>query len=100
MLASGGSRSSRCLTLSPDGSYEYHGEGSISASTAGADGASSASTSDAGHWSATGRTITARSNSGTVNTYPMVLRNHPQTGDPMICLDGDCYVTQFQRAPW
>ena len=31
---------------------------------------------------------------------PLILRTHPKTGDPMIIVDGDAYVTATQRPPW
>ena len=32
--------------------------------------------------------------------FPIELRNHPKTGDAMIVVGGDAYVTATQRPPW
>ncbi|CAN5568206.1 hypothetical protein BH18ACI3_BH18ACI3_19430 [soil metagenome] len=32
--------------------------------------------------------------------HPIEFRNHPKTGDPMIVVDGDAYVTAYQKRPW
>jgi hypothetical protein len=99
----GGSQSEKCFELRADGSYSYHSESSISAySNGNADlwGGTSSSSNDQGRWTATASSLTAQSSSGATVTYPIQLRNHPKTRDPMICLDGACYVTQWQKAPW
>lgn len=100
----GGSQSSRCFVLGADGTYQYHSESSMSAysgpNSSGMWGGTSSSSDDAGRWSVAGGTLTAQSRSGAVNRYPLQLRNHPKTRDPMICLDGDCYVTQYQKPSW
>lgn len=89
-------RSDRCFTLYQNGTYEYSGETSSSGSA----GSSVGSTYDTGRWTATATTLTAYSNSSGKIVYPIQLRNHPKTGDPMIVVDGDAYVTQTQRRPW
>ncbi|HSW13680.1 MAG TPA: hypothetical protein VLI06_12620 [Solimonas sp.] len=99
-VSGGGSQTSRCFQLGPDGRYSYQSEGSMSAYAPGAWGGTSSSSSDSGRWSATANSITANSDNGGSTSYPMELRNHPKTRDPMICLDGDCYVTQRQKASW
>lgn len=99
-VSGGGSQSSRCFELDAAGRYRYESESSVSAYTPGAWGGTSGSSSDSGRWSVSGATLTATSDSGTVSRYPLEKRNHPKTGDPMLCLDGDCYVTQVQKAPW
>ena len=55
---------------------------------------------DAGRWTASKESITAISDSGQTNRYRMELRNHPKNNDPMICLEGDCYVSYYQKSPW
>ena len=48
-----------------------------------------------------GSALTAQSQRGTVNTFTVEKRNHPKNKrDPMICLDGDCYTTAYNRPPW
>ena len=88
--------SSRCFLLNANGTYEYSAE----SSTSGNYGGTSSQSYDAGRWSATRNSITAVSNSRGSTTYPIELRNHPKTGDPMIVVDGDAYVTAYQRRPW
>ena len=92
----GGSMSNRCITLYADGTYQYHSESSSS----GQYGSTASEESDNGTWSATGTTITANSRNHGTLTYRLEKRNHPKTGDPMIVLDGDAYVTSTQRTPW
>lgn len=100
----GGSQSSRCFELSADGRYTYQSEGSMSAysgaNSSGMWGGTSSSASDSGRWSLTGNRLTAQSDSGNVSTYTLEKRNHPKNRDPMICLDGDCYATYWNKAPW
>ena len=98
--AGGGSASSSCFELRADCSYVYASERSMSAYAPGMYGGTSSSSNDAGRWSATASSITARSQRGTTTTYRLEKRNHPRNGDPMLCLDGDCYVTYYQKRPW
>lgn len=88
--------SSRCFVLNADGTYEYSAE----SSTSGAAGSTAGQSYDSGRWSATTTTLTAYSNSQGKVVYPIELRNHPKTGDPMIVVDGDAYVTAYQKRPW
>jgi hypothetical protein len=92
----GGRMSNRCFTLYENGTYEYYSETSSSGPVA----SSASQESDSGTWSATGNTITRNSRSQGTATYSLEKRNHPKTGDPMIVLDGDAYVTYGQRRPW
>ncbi len=92
----GGRMSNRCFTLRPDGTYQYYSE----TSSSGAYGGSASQESDSGTWSATATTITANSRTNGRQTYRLEKRNHPKTGDPMLVLDGDAYVTYNQRPPW
>ncbi|MCW5650345.1 MAG: hypothetical protein KIS62_11400 [Ramlibacter sp.] len=96
----GGSQSSACFELRADGTYVYGAERSASAYGGGMWGGTSGGTGDAGQWSATADSITARSQSGQVTTWRLERRNHPKNRDPMLCLDGECYVTYWRRAPW
>ncbi len=88
--------SSRCFVLNANGTYDYSSE----SSTSGAAGSTAGQSWDAGRWSATATSLTAFSNSGSKTVYPIELRNHPKTGDPMIVVDGDAYVTAYQKRPW
>jgi hypothetical protein len=88
--------SSRCFTLYANGTYEYSAE----SSSGGAYGSTAGQSYDSGRWTATRNSITAISNTNGRTVYPIELRNHPKTGDPMIVVDGDAYVTATQRRPW
>lgn len=99
--AGGGSQRSTCFELRADGTYAYHHEGSMSAYSPGIYGGSASQSSDAGRWKVSGNKLTAHSQRGSVNTYTIEKRNHPKNKrDPMLCLDGECYVTFYNRAPW
>lgn len=88
--------SNRCFTLYEDGTYEYYAETSSSGSVA----SSASQESDSGRWSASGETITAYSKTNGKMTFSLERRNHPKTGDPMLVLDGDAYVTAYRKQPW
>ena len=92
----GGRMSNLCFELRADGGYTYQGETSSSGPVA----SSASQDYDEGTWTATATTITAHSRSGRVTTYRLEKRNHPKTGDPMLLLDGDAFVTYYQRPPW
>ena len=94
---SGGSSRSTCFELKADGSYTYRHEGSMSAQA----GSMASQSFDAGRWKASGSQLIAQSQRGAVNTYALEKRNHPKNKrDPMICLDGECYVTFYNKPPW
>jgi hypothetical protein len=92
----GGRMSNRCITLYPNGTYEYYAE----TSSSGQYGSTASQDSDSGTWRATATSITANSRKHGVLTYSLQKRNHPKTGDAMIVLDGDAFVTSTQRPPW
>lgn len=97
----GGSQRSACFELRPDGSYVYQYEGSMSAAAPGVRGGTASQSSDAGRWSVQGGRLVAQSRSGKVSSYRLEKRNHPKNKrDPMICLDGECYVTFYNKPPW
>lgn len=98
--AGGGSQSSTCFELRPNGTYVYGSERSASATGGGMWGGTTSSSGDAGRWSASEGSITAQSNTGRTSTYRLEKRNHPKNRDPMLCLDGECYITYFQKPPW
>ena len=89
-------RSDRCFTLYANGTYESNSE----VSSSGSAGSMVGSNYDTGTWTATRTTLTAQSRSQGRIVYPIELRNHPKTGDPMIVVDGDAYVTFTQKRPW
>lgn len=92
----GGRQSDICFTLKADGTYDYYGE----ASNSNVYGGSNSQSWDYGRWSATATSLTARSNSGKTTTYTLEKRNHPKTGDAMLMVDGDAFVTFYQRPSW
>jgi hypothetical protein len=95
--ASGGGRmSNSCFTLYENGNYEYYSETSSSGPVA----SSASQESDSGTWSVSGGTLTAHSRARGTLTFSLQKRNHPKTGDPMIVLDGDAFVTYSPRSPW
>jgi hypothetical protein len=84
-----------------DGTYAYQHEGSMSANAPGMWGGTASQSSDAGRWNVSGNQLTAQSQRGTVNTYTLEKRNHPKNKrDPMICLNGECYVTYYNKPAW
>jgi hypothetical protein len=94
----GGARqSSRCITLNGNGTYTYAG---LTDSYNPYGGATS-QTSDSGTWTATETTLTSRSANGKVTTYQLEKRNHPKNvRDPMIVLNGEAFVTAYNKPPW
>jgi hypothetical protein len=88
--------STRCFTLYENGTYEFKAESSSSGSY----GSTAGQSYDTGRWTATRNSITAYSRSNGKIVYPIELRNHPKTRDPMIVLDGDAYVTAYRKNPW
>lgn len=93
----GGSSRMECFTLNPDGTYTYSFESSRTVTA----GSTASQASDAGRWSYDGARLTAQSRSGKVSNYALEKRNHPKNKrDPMICLDGACYVTYYNKPAW
>jgi hypothetical protein len=93
----GARQSSRCITLNSNGTYTYAG---LTDSYNPYGGATSQS-SDSGMWTATETTLTTRSAAGKVITYQLEKRNHPKNvRDPMIVLDGQSFVTAYNKPPW
>jgi hypothetical protein len=93
----GAYNSSACIVLNGNGSFLYGAE----TDSYNPNGGVTSQTSDSGTWTATAASITANSRlRGGPVTFRLERRNHPKTGDPMIVLDGDAYVTFYQKAPW
>lgn len=92
----GGRISSTCFTLYPNGTYEYYSETNSSNPY----GGTASQSSDSGTWSVSGGTLIANSRSRGRQVYTLEKRNHPKTGDPMLMVDGDAFVTHTQRRPW
>lgn len=94
------SSNTRCLVIKGDGTYQYTYEGSISGYGGGYYGGSSSQSSDHGTWKLNGNTINVVSASEGAQSLSFQKKNHPKTGDPMIVIDGDAYVTYYQKSPW
>ena len=93
----GGSSSMACFELKPDGTYTYNAESSRSVSA----GSYASQSSDSGRWSYKGGQLVAQSRGGQTHTYNLEKRNHPKNQrDPMICLNGQCYVTFYNKPAW
>ena len=96
-VLNGARQSNRCITLNGNGSYLYEGL----TDSYGPNGGATGEQSDAGTWTATETTITAHSRSGKTTTYQLEKRNHPKNQlDPMIVLDGQPFVTFYNKPPW
>lgn len=97
----GGSTSERCITLNADGTYEYRSDRSMSVNTQGYAGGTSSSGYDRGRWTYDGQRIHYQSAAGQGSgSYRLEKRNHPRNRDPMIVLDGEAYVTYYQKPSW
>jgi hypothetical protein len=93
----GARQSSRCMTLNGNGTYALAGE----TGSRNPNGGTSALPADSGTWTATDTTLTAHSRSGKATTYRLEKRNHAgKVRDPMIVLDGQTYVTFYNKPPW
>lgn len=92
----GGRMSNTCFTLYENGTYDYYSETSSSGPVA----SSASQESDSGTWTVSGGNLTAQSRSRGTLTFSLEKRNHPKTGDPMLVLDGDAFVTYGPRSPW
>ncbi len=98
---SGGSSSSRCITLNADGTYSYEAERSMSVNTDAYYGGTASQNSDSGTWYVQGDRIHYHSQNSGQGSYRLEKRNHPKNvNDPMIVLDGEAYVTATLRPPW
>ena len=94
------SSSSRCININANGTYTYQAESSISGYGGGYYGGSSSQSADSGTWRLAGNRIYVNSRNEGQKVYSFEKRNHPKNGDPMIIIDGDAYVTYYQRRPW
>lgn len=90
----GGSSTQDCYTFNADGTYSQGGESSVDAYAGGAYGGTASQSGGGGSWNATATTLTL---DGQTMAYE---RRNNENGDPMICVDGRCYVTYYQKAPW
>jgi hypothetical protein len=98
---SGGTSSDQCITLNGDGTFLYYSERSSSVNGGSFYGGTNSQNSDQGTWWVQGDRIYYNSQKTGQGSYRLEKRNHPKNvNDPMIVLDGQPYVTQYQKAPW
>jgi hypothetical protein len=97
---SGGSSSSECIVLNANGTYQYASERSMDANTTSFYAGTSSQSSDQGTWWVQGDKIFYNSQTRGQGSYQLQKMNHPKTGDPMIILNGEAYVTFYQKQPW
>ncbi len=92
----GGRRTESVLSLAEDGTYSWRAESNWS----GPAGFGFTAQSESGTWTATDSTLTLRT-SGAEKVFNLEKRNHPKNkSDPMIVLDGECFVTVYRKDPW
>ena len=92
----GGRISDECFTMAADSTYRYHRESSSS----GQYGSTASQQDDYGTWRLNGSVLTVNSRAQGTVAYQLVKRNHPKNNDPMLCLDGQCFVTYGPKPPW
>jgi hypothetical protein len=97
---SGGSTSSRCIVLNANGTYEYASERSMDTNTNAFYAGTSSQGSDRGTWYVQGDRIYYNSQTTGQGSYQLQKINHPKNRDPMIVLDGESYVTFYQKPSW
>ncbi len=98
---SGGVSSDQCITLNGDGTYLYYGERSMSVNDPSFAGGTNSQSSDRGTWWVQGDRLFFNSQAKGQGSYRLEKRNHPRNvNDPMIVLDGEPFVTAYQKAPW
>lgn len=98
---SGASSSSTCITLNGDGTYQYYSESSRSVNTPDFAGGTNSQSADNGTWWVQGDRIFYNSPTRGQGSYRLEKRNHPKNvNDPMIVLDGEAYVTFYNKPPW
>jgi hypothetical protein len=92
----GASASNRCFTLNANGTYQYYGE----SDSYNPNGGTASQSSDSGTWTATETTLTTHSSAKGTQVFTLEKRNHPKNGDPMLVVNGQPFVTYYQKAPW
>jgi len=95
------SSTNRCITLNANGTHSYKSENSRTVNTAELYGGTASQGGDQGTWYVQGDRIYYNSQTQGQGSYRLEKRNHPKnSGDPMIVLDGEAYVTATLKAPW
>lgn len=85
----------QCFTLYPNGTYEYYG----ASDSTNQFGGTASQSSDSGTWSVEGSTLVGNSRAQGRVVYQLEKKNN-KNNDPMLCLDGSCFVTYGQKPPW
>ena len=85
----------QCFTLNPDGTYEYYG----ASDSTNQFGGTASQSSDGGTWSVEGSTLVGNSRTQGRVVYQLEKKNN-KNNDPMLCLDGQCFVTYGPKSPW
>lgn len=96
----GGSSSSECIVLNANGTYQYASERSMDTNTSSFYAGTSSQSNDQGTWWVQGDRIYYNSQTRGQGSYQLQKLNHPKTGDPMIVLNGEPYVTFYQKPRW
>lgn len=94
--SNGGRMSNECFTLYANGTYDYYNE----TSSSGSNGGSASQQRDSGTWALSGSSLAVNSRTQGRVAYALTKRNHPKNNDPMLCLDGRCFVTYGPKPPW
>jgi hypothetical protein len=97
---SGGSSSSQCFVLNANGTYEYASERIMDTNNNAFYGGTNSQGADRGTWYVQGDRLYYNSQSRGQGSYQLQKMNHPKNRDPMIVLDGESYVTYFQKPSW
>jgi len=92
----GASMSNRCFTLNANGTYQYYGE----SDSYNPNGGVTSQSSDSGTWTATETALTTHSSAKGTQVFTLEKRNHPKNNDPMLVVNGQPFVTYYQKAPW
>ncbi len=92
----GASMSNRCFTLNPNGTYQYYGE----SDSYNPNGGVTSQSSDSRTWTATETALTTHSSAKGTQVFTLEKRNHPKNNDPMLVVNGQPFVTYYQKAPW
>lgn len=96
----GGSSSSECIVLNANGTFQYAAERSMDTNTNAFYAGTSSQSNDQGTWWVQGDRIYYNSQTRGQGSYQLQKMNHPKTGDPMIVLNGEPYVTYYQKPRW
>jgi hypothetical protein len=96
----GGTVTDECFTINANGTYTYHRESSMSAYAPGVYGSTASTQNDAGGWTLDGTRLIVNSRTSGTSTYTLEKKNNPKNRDPMLCLDGRCFVTYGPKPPW